>query len=91
MQVQMAVADPAAGWQPGMEDEFTSDRLTTGYGQLEQVEADLRRAEQDLLAAHRLFACRSAPRPELMFQKVVALRAQSRRLIEELGEEIVAG
>lgn len=68
-----------------------SSTLQTGYGELARAEENLSRAEQELLAAHMQFRGRTEPRPELVFQKVLALRALCRQLIEQLGEELVAG
>lgn len=70
---------------------FISSTLQMGYGELARAEQELNRAEQELLAAHMQFRGRTEPRPELVFQKVLALRALCRQLIEQLGEELVAG
>lgn len=72
-------------------DPARSQTLSAGYGELARADDCLRRAEQELVAAHLQFCVRTEPRPELMFQKVLALRAQCRQLIEQLGEELVAG
>lgn len=77
------------GQQDGIPRQTPTPRV--GYGELARADENLRRAEQELLAAHLKFCVRTEPRPELVFQKVLALRALCRQLIEQLGEELVAG
>lgn len=64
-----------------------SEVLASDYRALEQVDQALRQAERNLLAAHFQPADRVGPRPEVIFQEVLTLRAKSRQLLTGLGEK----
>ncbi len=64
-----------------------SEVLASDYRALEQVDQALRLAERNLLAAHFQPAARVGPRPEVIFQQVLTLRARSRQLLTGLGEK----
>lgn len=65
--------------------------LSARYEELEQVDRDLSRTEQELMAAHLKLAGRHGPRPELLYTKVLGLRARLRLLLGGLGEELASG
>lgn len=65
--------------------------LAARYAQLEQVDRDLSRTEQQLMAAHLKLAGQPGPRPEQLYTQVLGLRARLRQLLARLGEDIAAG
>ena len=65
--------------------------MTARYEELEQVDRDLARTEQDLMAAHLRLAGPSGPRPEQLYTEVVSLRGRLRKLLAGLGEDLASG
>ena len=65
--------------------------LAARYEELEQLDRELSRAQQDLLAAHLKLTGPNCARPETLYKEVLALRARSRNLLSRLGDELVAG
>ncbi|MDB5944551.1 MAG: hypothetical protein JWQ13_4117 [Ramlibacter sp.] len=68
-----------------------SEGLAARYEELERVDQDLHRAEQELLAAHLNPGGRQGPRPEVIYAQVLDLRSRSRELLDWLGEQLVLG
>ena len=65
--------------------------LSARYEELEQVDRDLFRTEQELMAAHLKLAGGDGPRPEPIYTKVLGLRARLRLLLRGLGEDLASG
>ena len=65
--------------------------LAARYAQLEQVDRDLYRTEQDLMAAHLKLAGQHGPRPEQLYTEVLGLRTRLRQLLAGLGEDLASG
>ena len=65
--------------------------LAAQYAELQQLDRELSRAQQDLLAAHLKLAGPNGSRPETLYKEVLGLRARSRHLLTRLGDELVAG
>lgn len=66
-----------------------SQGLAERYEELQRVDSELRRAEQDLLAAHLNHRSRTGPRPEAIYVDVLCLRARARELVVWLGDQLV--
>lgn len=65
--------------------------LAARYKELEQVDRDLSRTQQELLAAHLKLAGPDGPRPEILYKQVLSLRQKSRQLLHLLGHELASG
>ena len=65
--------------------------LAEQYEQMKQLDRELSRAPDDLLAAHLKLAGPNAPRPEAIYKEVLGLRARSRHFLTRLGDALVAG
>jgi hypothetical protein len=65
--------------------------LAARYEELEQVDRDLSRTEQELAAAQLKLAGRAGPRPEALYTEVLSLRGRLHQLLVRLGEDLAAG
>jgi hypothetical protein len=65
-----------------------AEGLAARYEELERVDQDLHRAEQELLAAHLNLRAGQGPRPEVLYTQVLGLRRRSRELLDWLGEQL---
>jgi hypothetical protein len=65
--------------------------LAARYQELQEVERDLSRVEQQLMAAHLKLSGPSGPRPETLYTEVLNLRQKTRWLLGRLGDDLVAG
>ena len=64
--------------------------LAARYQQLEQVDRDLSRTEQELMAVHLKLPSRTGPSPEQLYIEVLGLRARMRQLLARLGEDLAS-
>jgi hypothetical protein len=65
--------------------------LAARYEELEQVDRDLSRTEQELMAAHLKLSGPAGPRPQQLYIEVLGLRGRLRQLLDKLGDDLAAG
>jgi hypothetical protein len=62
-----------------------AETLASRYAELKRIDQALQEAEQKLDAAHVDYANREGPCPDTLYQDVVKLRQESRKLLDELA------
>ena len=65
--------------------------LAARYLEVEQVDRDLARTEQELMRTHLKLAGPAGPRPEQLYVEVLSLRGRLRRLLARLGDDLASG